>query len=480
MTLLINDVAATGGTPSCTINTGSTGCATPISGNWVVDAGDTVSLSVVQASGTGSTTSTANASVTLIPAHYVSLASSCASTSPSACDDATVTSAGTLTSAGITLAGNVPAGNSYTVTVFKNGAPTGSTCTVAASTNSCTISGGLAVAATDTLEVSVRRATGTTAFTAAVATTTAVVTSPTITAPAVSTTQTNDVVVRVFGTGAGTPGFASGNGLAQAFVGNSTATGMDDAAQPGVGTTGPASVDGASPDNWVGQTIALREDRTSITVNRPATRVSGDFLLVSITAEGLNGGSICAPDLTWTQVTSGTAAGSPNLTQTTFSKIVNDATTPSWDFTFTDGANCTGHPASVAASAVSVRYTGVHAAAPVDVSGSGTTPGSNPGTTLTAPSVTTTHSLDQVVRFYGSGDGTLNNGTIAFSQAGASTVTGVEDAAGGAAGGTGTATATSSSSALWVGQTVTLTNDAGSRRSRSRRMPSQAICCSSR
>ena len=49
--------------------------------------------------------------------------------------------------------------------------------------------------------------------------------------------------------------------------------------------------------------MTLRDARTSISIDRPATRVDGDFLLVTVTAEGLGGGNVCAPnDGTWTLV----------------------------------------------------------------------------------------------------------------------------------------------------------------------------------
>ena len=104
---------------------------------------------------------------------------------------------------------------------------------------------------------------------------------------------------------------------------------------------------------------------------------------------------------------------------------------------------------------MAVRYTGVDTTNPnpVDVSAGGTTP-TNPGTTLTAPAVTTTFANDQIVRFYGTGSTSITAGSATYIQNAASTATGVEDANQASAGSTGTATATSGASDDWVGDTI--------------------------
>ena len=274
------------------------------------------------------------------------------------------------------------------------------------------------------------------------------------TAPAVTTTVANDRVVRLYGTGA----TSISAGVTHSQGGATTATGVFDATQAIPGATGPATATTPSAD-WIANTIALRDSRNSISVNRPANMADGDFLLVSVTAEGLDTGNICAPnDGTWTLVRQDKqGAGASSVTQATFRSVRAGAAAETYVFTFRTGACPTGgSPASVSASAVVVRYTNVDPTTPIDVSAGGITP-TNPGTTLTAPSATATVGNDQVVRFYGTGSTTLTPATVTFNQSGTSTATGVEDALQAGTGSTGTATATSGTNDNWVGQTIALT-----------------------
>jgi Flp pilus assembly protein TadG len=284
-------------------------------------------------------------------------------------------------------------------------------------------------------------------------------TSTSLTAPAVTTTSVNDDVVRIYGTGAGTS-FSNNTAPSAHQASSSTVTGMIDAPQAAPGDSGTAGgVTTSSSGNWVAQTIALRPlALTSVTVPRPSTQVAGDFMLVTVTAEGGIGtaGHICAPDASWTLIrsdVSGTTTAN-DVIEATFWSVRPGAGAENYKFSFYSGA-CGGTPVASAASAIAVRATGVDSVAPVDVI-SPLTVGTS--TTLSAPSVSTTSANDLVLRIYGSGAGTsFNGGAPPALQASTSTITGVNDGfqatpgASGAAGGVTTAT-----SGNWVAQTIAL------------------------
>ena len=204
--------------------------------------------------------------------------------------------------------------------------------------------------------------------------------------------------------------------------GSSTATGIEDAAQAAVGASGTATATTPS-DNWVADTVALKgaPGDTSITVTRPANRAAGDFLLVAVTAQDLGAGNICAPnDGTWTLVQQDRqpVSGS-SVTHAVFRSFRSGAGAETYQFDFQSGACPSGgSPVSVGASAVAVRYTGVDTTNPIDLSASGIAP-TNPGTTLTAPAVTTNFANDQVVRFYGTGSTSITAGSVTYNQSGA-------------------------------------------------------------
>jgi hypothetical protein len=63
----------------------------------------------------------------------------CASQTAGSCN--TTPPAGTITSASLTFGSAIGAGSSYSVTLYKNGATTGSSCTVAGGQSGCTITG---------------------------------------------------------------------------------------------------------------------------------------------------------------------------------------------------------------------------------------------------------------------------------------------------------------------------------------------------
>jgi hypothetical protein len=161
---LYKNGASTGS--SCAIGSNGTGCT--ISGlSLAVNGSDTVVLVVNRTSGSGTSyTGTGNASATMAGAWtnatwYTSVSGSCTSQTAGSCT--TVPSAGTLTDAGFAFASAIAAGSSYLVTLYKNGASTGSTCTIAAGQTGCTISG-LSIAmngTSDTMVLVVTRTAGT-------------------------------------------------------------------------------------------------------------------------------------------------------------------------------------------------------------------------------------------------------------------------------------------------------------------------------
>ena len=237
----------------------------------------------------------------------------------------------------------------------------------------------------------------------------------------------------------------------------------EDATPPAAGGTTGTSAATAGNDNWVAQTVALRDARSSINVARPANTATGDFLLVSVTAKGLGTtGNICAPN----DGTPGRSCArrlrdsrATSVTEATFWSVRGNANAENYAFTFRSGAlsGVTGAlVAGIPASAVAIRYSGVDPTNPIDVSDGATGSSAAPS----APSVTVNDANDRD-RPASSGRARRRSPPSSspnFSQAGSSTATGAsEDASSPAAGAaTGTAGATSGSSANWVGQTVAL------------------------
>ena len=416
VTLQINgaNAPAAGGNATCPVNAGGNSCT--ISGNWTVNTGDKIALAVQKTSGgSGSTTSAATDSATVTSGSntaYVSLASSCVNTSATVCDDATVPApGGSFTSANLTFGAPVPAGDSFTVTLYQNDASTGLTCTITATHTGCTnpITGTLALATGDSLELQVTRTAGTAAFTTTAATTAALLIGGTVlTAPPVTTAQPNEQVVSLFGTAA--TGFAAGSGLGViASSATSTATGADDAPQATAGLTPGESVSSNAPANWVAQTVALQATLpSSIPLQTPAGYSAGNGLVIAtVGVSNLpSGSSICTP-ATWnvlsTQGTAGTTAtpssGSPpdEVTQESF---YTSQTTAAGTYTVNFRTNCANANTGVGvgASDVAVDYTGVDTTTPFDnvtpesATGSGTAPAS-PALTAADP----TNSIDDTV-----------------------------------------------------------------------------------
>jgi len=280
-------------------------------------------------------------------------------------------------------------------------------------------------------------------------------------APSVTTTVANDRVIGLYGLDTN-GSFTPASGLTERYDVTNTstsgpATEAADYTQVIAGSTGNKTATATASNNWAAQLVALKPvslGAPSITLNRPSNRADGDLLLASVTARNLDG-NICAPDDgTWTQVRQDRQpmTGSPAITHATFWSVRSGTSAESYTFTFSSGSCSAGSPVSVPASAVAVRYTGVDATAPVDVSASGQGTDAAP----TAPTATTTLDDDRVVRLWGTGATSFSSGT-SFSSSGSGTATGVSDLNQATAGPTGTATAnTGSTSAPWAAHTVAL------------------------
>ena len=107
-----------------------------------------------------------------------------------------------------------------------------------------------------------------------------------------TTTTQNDRVVRIWGTG---DTGLSGSGKTQTAT--LTVTEVDDASQTTPGAVGAAYVQSHSPENWGGQTVALKPGFQPFTLNVPGDYApnTGDFLIATIAVQSSNVGGICAP-----------------------------------------------------------------------------------------------------------------------------------------------------------------------------------------
>jgi len=120
-------------------------------------------------------------------------------------------------------------------------------------------------------------------------------------------------------------------GLSVASDWTSSASEQNLQAAAGASGTQTAS-SGTSSLPWAAQTISLEPvSSDSVTVDRPPSPTSSDFLLVTVTAQALGTNSICAPaatsGATWTpaesQTDSGTGAAA--VSQATFYAFPQDA-----------------------------------------------------------------------------------------------------------------------------------------------------------
>jgi len=151
---------------SCAIGNSQTGCTISGASVSVNGSSDKIVLVVSRTSGSGTSyTGTGSATATAGGSWssgnwYTSLSANCTSQTVGSCN--TTPAAGTITSATFSFASAISSSTAYSVTLYKNGASTGSSCTVGNSQTSCTISGlSLAVSGTDTVVLVVNRTSGT-------------------------------------------------------------------------------------------------------------------------------------------------------------------------------------------------------------------------------------------------------------------------------------------------------------------------------
>ena len=284
-----------------------------------------------------------------------------------------------------------------------------------------------------------------------------------------TTSAANDEVVTLYGTAAptltGPTLVAAGNALSPSGGVNNAAVATAGAYTPGQATSSPTA------NNWTAETIALTPlANDGITIARPATPTSNDFLVATVTASGLSAsGNICAPDDgTWTELGQITQPGSPAVTQATFYSARSTATAESYTFTFQSACSTTGTPLPAAGTAVAVRFTGVNPITPIDEDNTGALiysnnapPPTSTGTSLTPIGVTPPRSGDEVLTMYGSGATSLSASCI-HQVGGSASATGFCDIANPTANQAYTApTVTSSTSKPWIVQTIALESASG-------------------
>jgi hypothetical protein len=145
-----------------------------------------------------------------------------------------------------------------------------------------------------------------------------------------------------------------------------------------------------------------------ISISRPATKTSGDFLLAVITGRQFaSTDQICPPDATWTAVRSDSVGTTTAVRQQVFYKFTTNSGNATYDFTF-KATNCSGASINRNATGAILRYTNVDTTTPIDIDGGATGSSATGTATLTAPAVTTTQAGDRVVSLYGSS----NSGTL--------------------------------------------------------------------
>ena len=420
VTLEINGVPApaAGGTATCPIGgfAGTSSCT--ISGTWTVNAGDKIALAVQLTGGTTSLTSAATDSATLTSGsntNYVSLASQCVNTSATVCDDETVPSpGGSFTSANLTFGLPVPAGDTFTVTLFRNDTSTGLTCPITATHTSCTtpITGTLALATGDTLELQVTH-TGTAALTTTATTTV----SPPARRDGPHGSAGDD---RAAERGGRAPVRHRRDGIRGGERPRRDREQRDRDRRrrryPGGRRSDrprTESVSSNAQDNWVAQTVALQATLpSSINVQTPTGYAAGNgFVLATIGVSNLpTGVLICAPTgwnlVQATPKTNPSSGASPN--QVTQESFYTSQTTAAGTYTFNFRTAC-GTATSgvgVGASSVAVNYTGVDPTTPLDL----VTPLEATGSSAapTSPALTTGSIDDTVVSLFATDANTLS------------------------------------------------------------------------
>jgi hypothetical protein len=186
---------------------------------------------------------------------------------------------------------------------------------------------------------------------------------------------------------------------------------------------------------------------TSLTISKPAIVAANDLMLAGITFYG----ATITPPADWTLVRRndiGTSGG-----QAVYWKVAGSSEPASYSFSF-------GVTPQRASGGI-VAYSGVNNSSPIDAS-SGQVSG-GPGTSIAAPSVTTTAAGHMVVGFFGSSAVTTITPpfgmTERFDTASTGTTTEAAMVVQPAAGATGTKTATAAGSGYWLGQLVALRLD---------------------
>ena len=233
-------------------------------------------------------------------------------------------------------------------------------------------------------------------------------TSTQLTPGPITTTVAGDEVVSLYATNgvfSTAPTLATTTGITNSGANNlvKSPAGAVTSATLGQPSTAPPAA------NWTTETIALRPLGTAgIVVNRPPTPTANDFVMVTVTANGLTaaGNNICAPnDGSWTEL--GTLLTSGAISQATFYSSRSTATAESYAFTFRSGVCPSGGTElSATATAVAVRYTGVNAVEPIDTDGSNNqiySSKTGTGNPVSQNSVSPAHTGDEIVALYGTG-----------------------------------------------------------------------------
>ena len=202
----------------------------------------------------------------------------------------------------------------------------------------------------------------------------------TLTAPSVVTTVANDEVVSLFATEA--PSLSPTVSTTGAWT-NSAASW---ALQPTKGTSTPGTANsGTASDYWTAETVAFLPPTTSsVTIDRP-TPGTGDFLVVTVSAQAL-GTEASAPrrlaDVTWNQIGTQQTTGSngSELTQATFYSFPQD-TSQNDTYTFSFETACGGSPITgIAWQRGRDSLLRCQSASPIDASGTNGRPGDTDGT----------------------------------------------------------------------------------------------------
>ena len=186
----------------------------------------------------------------------------------------------------------------------------------------------------------------------------------------------------------------------------------------------------------------------TITINKPASTASGDFLIAGIVVNGGSGTTITPPSAEWTLILRTDRSGDVGIA--TYRKVAGASEPASYTWNIS-GSN--------RASGGIIRYTGVDISNPIDVTGGANGNSSSVG----APSITTTAANDLVVAFFGVDNnfsfsppsGTTERYDVTHSDS-SGPGSAADDFTQASAGATGTKTATVSSAEKWVAQQVAL------------------------